>query len=78
LSFQLASLLMKETIRQRRFFRGLEDGLLLIPRGIWNALPHHDKNLYAHHATNMYYLGFVVGIAVVVFAVMLVIRGARR
>jgi hypothetical protein len=42
------------------FIRGLEDGLLFIPRWLWNGAPGHDTRLYYKSATLFYYFNLIV------------------
>jgi hypothetical protein len=51
--------------------KGIEDGLLLIPRYIWNGWPGHDVHLVYQHAQLRYYivgvLSFLVELLVLRF-----------
>jgi hypothetical protein len=59
------------------FISGAKDGLLFIPRWLWNGAPGHDTRLYYKSATLFYYLNLVV-FALLEVAALSYLLGLRR
>jgi hypothetical protein len=59
------------------FISGAKDGLLFIPRWLWNGAPGHDIRLYYRHASLFYYLNLIV-FALVEVAALSYLLGLRR